>query len=89
MEEAVGSIPGGMTLSYSHAHEKLSWPELFLLQLQMFAGHASLHKIPRRRPQLISRGGKNPNKTNQSNKQKAKNPQNIIATLQEKLSTLK
>lgn len=41
MDEASGPIPGGMILSYSHAHEKLPWPELFLLQLQMFTGHAS------------------------------------------------
>lgn len=50
MEEAAGPIPGGMTLSYSHAHEKLPWRELFLLQLQMFAGACITHKIPRRRP---------------------------------------
>lgn len=73
MDEAAGPIPGGMILSYSHAHEKLPWPELFLLQLQMFTGHASQHKSPRRRPRLISRGGKAPTKQiNQTNKKKRK-----------------
>lgn len=76
MEEAAGPIPGGMTLCYSHAHEKLPWPELFLLHIQICTGHASQHKSPRRRPRSISRGGKNSNKTNQSNKQKEKKKKN-------------
>lgn len=41
MEDAAGPIPGGVTLCYSHAHAKLPWPELYLLQLQMFTGHGS------------------------------------------------
>lgn len=40
MDQAAGPIPGGMVLSYSHPHEKFPWPELFLLQLQIFTGHA-------------------------------------------------
>lgn len=80
MDEASGPIPGGMILSYSHAHEKLPWPELFLLQLQMFTGHASQNKSLRRRPQLISRGGKTTTKQiNQTNKKEIKKKTNKIS----------